>query len=101
MVTDSMIADQILTALAEYLKRDKKSIGLGNRLRDDLGLDSIATIELLFRLEDVFDLQIPDEDLQGLITVGHVVNYVEKKVKGPPSKKAPQEPAKAKRQRRS
>jgi acyl carrier protein len=97
MPAESHIADQIITALAEYLKRDKKSITLDNRLRDDLGLDSIATIELLFKLEEVFDLQIPDEDLKGLVTVGHVVKYVQKRLAPPPSKKSPQPAARAKR----
>jgi len=96
MASDSRIADQIITALAEYLKRDKKSILLENRLRDDLGLDSIATIELLFKLEEVFDLQIPDEDLKGLVTVGHVVKYLQKRLAPPPSKKSPQPAAKTK-----
>jgi acyl carrier protein len=96
MAADSRIADQIITALAEYLKRDKKSILLENRLRDDLGLDSIATIELLFKLEEVFDLQIPDEDLKGLVTVGHVVKYLQKRLAPPHPKKSPQPPAKTK-----
>jgi acyl carrier protein len=97
MPADSPVADQIIAALAEYLKRDKKSIALDNRLRDDLGLDSIATIELLFKLEEVFDMQIPDEDLKGLTTVGHVVQYVQKRMAPPPSKKSPRPAAKAKR----
>ena len=97
MSADSHIADQIITALAEYLKRDKKSIALDDRLRDDLGLDSIATIELLFKLEEVFDLQIPDEDLKGLVTVGQVVKYVQKRMAPPPSKKSRQPAAKTKR----
>ena len=97
MPADSSIADQIITALAEYLKRDKKSITLDNRLRDDLGLDSIATIELLFKLEEVFDLQIPDEDLKGLVTVGQVVKYLQKRLAPSPPKKSPKPAAKAKR----
>ncbi|MGQ0812665.1 MAG: phosphopantetheine-binding protein, partial [Nitrospiraceae bacterium] len=43
-------------------------------------LDSMATIELLYKIEEVFDLTIPDEDLPGLVTVGHVVTYVTMKV---------------------
>lgn len=97
MAADSRISDQIITALAEYLKRDKKSITLDNRLRDDLGLDSIATIELLFKLEEVFDLQIPDEDLKGLVTVGQVVKYLQKRLAPSPPKKSPKPAAKAKR----
>ncbi len=97
MPPESSIADQILSALAEHLKRDKNSISLENRLRDDLGLDSIATIELLFKLEEVFDLQIPDEDLKGLVTVGHVVKYLQKRLAPVPSKKSPRTAARAKR----
>jgi len=83
------IADQIVAALADYLKRDKKSIGLDHSLRDDLGLDSMATIELVYKIEDVFDLQIPDEDLAGLVTVGNVISYVEGRLKFPAAKAKP------------
>ena len=40
----------------------------------------MAVIELLYRIEETFDLQIPDQDLAGMTTVGHVVNYVEKRL---------------------
>ena len=43
----------------------------------------MATIELLFRIEEVFDLQIPDEDLQKLVTVADVIAYVEGRVAPP------------------
>lgn len=74
------IADQIRDALATYLKQDPGSIQPHHTLRDDLGLDSMAMIELLFRIEERFDLQITDDDLPGLITVSDVIGYVEKKV---------------------
>ena len=80
MATDPAISLKIRTALAEYLKRDSTTILTTQHLRDDLGLDSMAVIELLYRIEDTFDLQIPDQDLVGLTTVGHVVNYVEKRL---------------------
>lgn len=76
-MTTASVADRIQTALADYLKRDPKTITPAHSLRDDLGLDSMATIELLFRIEEVFDLQIPDQDLQKLTTVGDVISYVE------------------------
>ncbi len=88
MTSDSAIADRILTALAEYLKRDKQSIGMDYSLRDDLGLDSMATIELLFKIEETFDLQIPDQDLHGLATVGDVIGYVERRLKPATAKRA-------------
>ena len=80
MATDPTISLKIRTSLGEYLKRDPATILITQHLRDDLGLDSMAVIELLYRIEEAFDLQIPDQDLVGLTTVGHVVHYVEKRL---------------------
>ncbi len=80
MADTTSIGPKIKTALGEYLKRDPATIQTGHHLRDDLGLDSMAVIELLYRIEEAFDLQIPDQDLVGLTTVGHVVTYVEKRL---------------------
>ena len=80
MPVDATISLKIRTALGEYLKRDPATILITHHLRDDLSLDSMAVIELLYRIEEAFDLQIPDEDLVGLATVGHVVAYVEKRL---------------------
>lgn len=79
MTADTTISLKIRTALGEYLKRDPATILATQHLRDDLGLDSMAVIELLYRIEEAFDLQIPDQDLAGLTKVGHVVMYVEKR----------------------
>lgn len=81
MVAKLKISDQIRTALAEDLKRDVDTIELHHSLREDLGLDSLAMIELLFKVEEAFDLEIPDSDLQKLVTVADIVRYVEQKVK--------------------
>lgn len=90
MQNQSAIAERIKTALAQYLKRDPATIQSDMSLRDDLGLDSMATIELLFRIEEAFDLQIPDEDLQKLSTVADVVAYVEGRLApAPPARPAP------------
>jgi acyl carrier protein len=89
---DAAIAVRIETALAEYLKRDPSTITPGHSLRDDLGLDSMATIELLFRIEEAFDLQIPDEDLQRFVTVGDVIAYVQERVGGAVAVKKPAKP---------
>jgi acyl carrier protein len=80
MPANADIAIRVRTALADYLKRDVKTIKLSDALRNDLGLDSMATIELVYQIEDAFELQIPDQDLAKLITVGNVTAYIEGKV---------------------
>lgn len=84
---DRIIVDKIIQALAEYLKRDATTINATHHLRDDLGLDSMAVIELLYKIEETFDLQIPDQDLVGLATVGSVASYVQGRLA--PAKPAP------------
>ncbi len=76
-MSDLNITPKIVSALAEYLKRDPKTIHSDHHLRDDLGLDSMAVIELLYKIEEAFDIQIPDQDLVSLSTVGAVADYVE------------------------
>jgi acyl carrier protein len=90
MASESTIATQIRTALAQHLKRDISKIRPQDRLREDLGLDSLAMIELLFKIEEHFDLEIPNEDLSRVTTVADVTAYVEEKLgaKGEPAAKA-------------
>jgi acyl carrier protein len=80
---DPAITEKIVHALATYLKRDPASITENHHLRDDLGLDSVAVIELLFEIEERFKLQIPDQDLPGLSTVGSVAAYVQRRLAEP------------------
>ncbi len=80
MVPESAVATRIRTALAEHLKCDVSKVRLQDDLRKDLGLDSLAMIELLFRIEEVFDLEIPNDDLSQITTVGDVVVYVEQRM---------------------
>lgn len=97
MGTPSDLATRIRSELASYLKRDPERVHLDHSLRDDLGLDSMATIELLYRIEEAFDLQIPDGDLPQLITVGNVVTYVERRLKPAAPSRSATRPGKKKR----
>ena len=45
---------------------------------DDLGADSLDTVELVMALEEEFDVEIPDEDAEKITTVGEAINYIEK-----------------------
>lgn len=86
------ITEKIVHALASYLKRDPTSITEAHHLRDDLGLDSVAVIELLFEIEERFKLQIPDQDLPGLSTVGSVAAYVQRRLAEPQESSKPESP---------
>jgi acyl carrier protein len=82
-MNDRAVLEKIIQALGDYLKRDANSIKSSYHLRDDLGLDSMAVIELLYKIEETFNLQIPDQDLAGLTTVGTVARYVEQRLVPP------------------
>jgi acyl carrier protein len=95
-MADPAITQQIIQSLATYLKRDAATITESHHLRDDLGLDSVAVIELLFEIEDRFKIQIPDQDLVGLSTVGSVASYVKERLASPNVAPKAQEKAAAK-----
>jgi acyl carrier protein len=89
---DPAVTAKIIQALASYLKRDPASITEEHHLRDDLGLDSVAIIELLFEIEERFKLQIPDQDLPGLSTVGTVAGYVQRRLAESKTESKPESP---------
>ena len=92
MIVESEVGRQIREVLATSLRRSPSSIKPEQSLRDDLGLDSLTTFELLYDLEKTFDLEIPNDDLPGLQTLEDVVKYVEVHVKT--SKVKPKSPKK-------
>jgi len=71
---------KIVEALNSYVKTQSVTVQRSSQLREELGLDSMDTIELVFQLEDNFNIQISDDDLMGFKTVDDVVKYVEKRV---------------------
>ena len=90
MTAKSEIAERLRATLAKELKQDINAITSQHTLRDDLGLNSLDAIELMFKIEEEFDLSIPDEDMQRLVTVGDVVTYLEARTKGlPPAAASP------------
>jgi acyl carrier protein len=70
------IREQVCHTLGKYLRLDPSSLRPDDSLRDDLGLDSLQTIELVYEVESAFDIQIPDEDFGRLKTIGDVVIYL-------------------------
>ncbi len=74
--TSNGLSQQVYETLGDYLRRDPAALHPEDSLRDDLGLDSLQTIELVYQVETAFDLQIPDEDFGRLQTIGDVVTYI-------------------------
>jgi acyl carrier protein len=70
------LSQQVYATLGDYLRRDPSALHPKDSLRDDLGLDSLQTIELVYQVESAFDIQIPDEDFGRLQTIGDVVTYL-------------------------
>jgi acyl carrier protein len=73
-------ADEVRAAVAEHLQIDRSKLADDASLADDLGLDSLAGIELATALEDRFSLRITDEELEGLRTYGDLERLVLRKV---------------------
>jgi acyl carrier protein len=72
------IMEKLLVAFVKVTGREQGSVSLAEstKLRDDLGLDSFAAIELIFELEDMVGVRIPQDAASSFQTVGDVVSYV-------------------------
>ncbi|MEG0276877.1 MAG: acyl carrier protein [Coprobacillus sp.] len=71
--------EQVKNALVESLNIDGGEIKLESNLKDDLGIDSLAAVELSLDLETEFDIEISDEELAALKTVEDIVKLIESK----------------------
>ena len=74
---DTQIFEKIRDLLAEQLEIPADSITPESDIIDDLEADSLTVLDMVMTLEDEFDIEIPDEDVEKLRTVGSVVSYVE------------------------
>ncbi|WOV92217.1 MAG: acyl carrier protein [Candidatus Zeuxoniibacter abyssi] len=73
------IEARVIKIVSEQLGVEKANVSKELRFIDDLGADSLDTVELVMALEDEFDCEIPDEEAEKIMTVGDALAYVEKK----------------------
>ena len=73
--------DIIVDKLSEYLKVDKSKITMDTNIKTDLNADSLTVVELLFAMEQEYNITIPDEVIDSLETVGDLVRYLETVIK--------------------
>ena len=72
-----MVFEKMKQILADQLDADIDSITMDTDIADDLGADSLDVVEMLMAIEDEFEIEIPDEKIEGLKTVGQVVEYIQ------------------------
>ena len=73
------IFEKVKTVIVEQLGIDEASVRMDSSFLDDLGADSLDTVELIMAFEEEFDVEIPDEDAQKIKTVKDVIEYIESK----------------------
>jgi acyl carrier protein len=78
----SSIESRVKEIITEQLGVDEKEVTADASFIDDLGADSLDTVELVMALEEEFDVEIPDEDAEKIISVGDAINYIKEKIKG-------------------
>ena len=72
-----MVLDQIKEILEDTMDIDESKITLDAKLKEDLELDSLDSVELIMSAEEEFGIEIPDEDVMNFKTVNDIVNYIE------------------------
>ena len=75
------VQERVIDIVAEQLGVDKEKVTPETSFVNDLGADSLDTVELIMAFEEEFDLEIPDEDAEKIATVVDAVNYIESKTK--------------------
>ena len=73
------IMEQIKEILVETFSLDPEDVTADARLEADLGINSLELAELALRCDEEFEVEIDDDDIHRLITVGDVANYIEEK----------------------
>ena len=75
----SDVAERVKKIVVEHLNVDAEKVTDGASFIEDLGADSLDTVELVMAFEEEFNVEVPDEEAEKLQTVGDVVKYIEDK----------------------
>ncbi len=72
-----MVLEKVKSILADQFDVEEDTINEDTSLQDDLGADSLDVVDLLMSIEDEFEIEVPDEDVENIKTVGALVSYIE------------------------
>ena len=70
------ITKDVVDLVAEHIGKEPEEIKMSDHFIDDLGCDSLDTVEIVLLVEDQFDIEIPDHEAERMETVNSLVNYV-------------------------
>ena len=79
-MTDKPIEEKVKDIIVEELGVEREKLTSEASFMEDLGADSLDTVELVMAFEKEFDIDIPDEDAEKLRTVGDAMNYLHEKI---------------------
>ena len=72
-----MVFEKIKAILADQFDADEDSITTETNIQEDLGADSLDVVDLIMTLEDEFEIEVPDSEVENIKTVGALVAFVE------------------------
>jgi acyl carrier protein len=75
------VQERVIDIVAEQLGADKEKITVDTHFVNDLGADSLDTVELVMELEEEFDINIPDDVAEKIQTIGQAVRHIDESVK--------------------
>ncbi len=75
-----MVFDKIKDIIVEQLDVEEDAVTMEASITEDLGADLLDVVDLVMSIEESFDVEIPDEEVENIKTVGDIVKYIENKV---------------------
>ncbi len=78
-MSEKSISEKVKDIIVEQLGVNPEQVTESASFIEDLGADSLDTVELVMAFEEEFSVEVPDEDAEKLQTVGNVIDYIEKK----------------------
>lgn len=76
----SNVFEQVKKIIVERLNVDPSKVTIEATFKEDLGADSLNLVEIAMELEDQFQKELSDDELENIITVGDAVNFIEAKL---------------------
>ncbi len=74
-----MVFEKVKSIIVDQLDVEEEKVTLDANIQEDLGADSLDIVDLVMSFEEEFDIEIPDDQVENIKTVGDIVKYIEEK----------------------